>query len=194
MRIYDLSQVSILLAEDNDFMARMMTSMLSALRVGRIYRASDGSQAMKIIDEHASGASPCAGFGIDIIMSDWLMEPVDGLQLLRWVRAHPKDQVRFLPFLMITAYPELKRVLTARDCGNTEFLRKPISVRTLVGHLAEVIERPRPFVRTKAYFGPDRRRRELPPGGSERRAGDAAEIATEIAAPGVRAISGTSHP
>jgi hypothetical protein len=50
-------------------------------------------------------------------------------------------------------------VRLARDAGVNEFLAKPVSVKAILTRLISVIEHPRPFVRTKTYFGPCRRRR-----------------------------------
>jgi hypothetical protein len=50
-------------------------------------------------------------------------------------------------------------VEAARDAGVTEFLAKPITAHDLFSRIAEIVERPRGFVRCESYFGPDRRRR-----------------------------------
>jgi hypothetical protein len=52
-------------------------------------------------------------------------------------------------------------VEAARDAGVTEFLAKPITAHTLFSRIAEIVERPRAFVRCDSYFGPDRRRRAI---------------------------------
>ncbi len=166
---YDFSALSILVVEDNDLMASLLCSILSALRVNRVLRAANGQAAIEMINARAAEFSPYSAFGSDLIISDWQMEPIDGMKLLGWVRTHPKDHIRFLPFIMLTAFPEIKRVTSARDGGITEFLRKPVSIQSLLSRLVEVIERPRPFVRAPAYFGPDRRRREMPFDGADRR-------------------------
>ena len=173
-RIYSLDQVCILLVEDNQYIAHLLGSMLKALRIGRVLRARGGGEAKALIDSRISAMS---GQSIDIILSDWHMDPVDGLDLLKWVRSHRHDDVRFLPFIMITASPELHRVRLARDAGVTAFLRKPVSVDSVVRRLREVIERPRPFIRTESYFGPDRRHQQLPFNGPERRQAEAAVTA-----------------
>ena len=54
--------------------------------------------------------------------------------------------------------PETHRVLEARDAGITEFLAKPVSARGLYQRITMVIERPRQFIKTRTYTGPDRRR------------------------------------
>jgi DNA-binding response OmpR family regulator len=71
-------------------------------------------------------------------------------------------------------------VLQARDAGVNEFIAKPVSVKTLMQRLVAVIESPRPYVRTEAYFGPCRRRRGAEEHrGPERREQKAAAQAAE---------------
>jgi two-component system chemotaxis response regulator CheY len=59
---------------------------------------------------------------------------------------------------MLTGHSEKKRVVGARDAGITEFLAKPISATTLYERILNLAANPRPFIKTKTYFGPDRRR------------------------------------
>ena len=61
--------------------------------------------------------------------------------------------------IMLTGHTQIDQVRQARDAGINEFLAKPVSVKTIMTRLVAVIEHPRPYVRTKAYFGPCRRRR-----------------------------------
>jgi DNA-binding response OmpR family regulator len=75
---------------------------------------------------------------------------------------------------MLTAHSEQEYVVAARDKGVTEFLAKPFNVDGLYRRLSSVIARPRAFVNASSYFGPDRRRRQVPHGGPNRRgAGEA---------------------
>jgi two-component system chemotaxis response regulator CheY len=60
-------------------------------------------------------------------------------------------------------------VLAARDAGANEFMAKPFSVKGVAKRLEEVIRRPRPFIRSSVYFGPDRRRKIEEFTGEERR-------------------------
>jgi two-component system, chemotaxis family, chemotaxis protein CheY len=62
---------------------------------------------------------------------------------------------------MITGHTEKYRVEAARDAGVTEFLAKPITAHNLFARIAEIVERPRAFVRCDTYFGPDRRRHQI---------------------------------
>jgi len=59
---------------------------------------------------------------------------------------------------MLTGHSEKRRVTVARDAGVTEFLAKPISAKGLYQRIMNVVASPRPFIKTKTYFGPDRRR------------------------------------
>jgi DNA-binding response OmpR family regulator len=82
-----------------------------------------------------------------------------------------------VPIIMLTGYSEKKCVIAARDAGITEFLAKPISAKALYQRILNVIANPRPFVRTKTYFGPDRRRSNaVPYSGPERRKHGKAEL------------------
>jgi CheY-like chemotaxis protein len=111
-----------------------------------------------------------AGFAhIDIILSDWVMEPVDGPMLLRWVRRHKDSPDRFMPFVMISAYSDDSRVEMARDLGVNEFLSKPFTVKEVARHLEAVVRDTRDFCRTSVYFGPNRRRKRLAPDLPDRR-------------------------
>jgi FixJ family two-component response regulator len=59
---------------------------------------------------------------------------------------------------MVTASSDKRHVIEARDAGVSEFLAKPVSAAAIYSHLVRVIEKPRPFVRTRTYSGPCRRR------------------------------------
>jgi len=63
-----------------------------------------------------------------------------------------------LPVIMVSGHTERARIVAARDAGVNEFIAKPITARNLFLRIAQVVERPRPFVRASSYFGPDRRR------------------------------------
>ncbi len=83
---------------------------------------------------------------------------------------------------MLTGHSEKKRVTAARDAGITEFLAKPISAKGLYQRIVNVVANPRPFIKTKTYFGPDRRRNVNPNYvGAERRKGGKADVIRQVA-------------
>lgn len=170
MVAYNLERFNVLLVEDNLYIRSLLMHALKALTVGNIKMADDGSEAIELLQLMAVNPMKAGILNIDIILSNWQMSPVDGLMLLRWVRRHKNSPNRFIPFVMVTGYADLDRVNEARDLGVTEILAKPFSVNSVAQRLQQVIERPRQFVHTPSYFGPDRRRQNLePPGGNERR-------------------------
>ena len=59
---------------------------------------------------------------------------------------------------MMTGHSEKNRVMEARDAGVTEFVVKPITAKAVFDRIQAVIIRPRSFIKTEDYFGPDRRR------------------------------------
>ena len=70
---------------------------------------------------------------------------------------------------MLSGHSEVSRVLQARDAGVNEFVVKPISVKSLFSRIDSLINKPRKFIRTGHFFGPDRRRRTVDIGISDRR-------------------------
>ncbi len=82
-----------------------------------------------------------------------------GIDLVRSLRQSGDDYERHLPAIMITGHSERAFVEAARDAGVNEFLLKPVSLNVLQLRIAEVIMKPRGFVETAAFVGPDRRRR-----------------------------------
>ena len=104
---------------------------------------------------------------------DYLMDGTDGISVLETVRNSEDSPNPFLPIMMITGFAEPKVVFRARDAGVNEFVAKPVSVESIANRLTLMIDKARPFVRSKGYFGPDRRRRRnAPPESPQRRATD----------------------
>ena len=94
----------------------------------------------------------------------------------------------FVPIVMLTGHTELVKVIEARDSGVHEFLAKPISARSLYARIRIIIEKPREFIKTKSYFGPDRRRNDAEYKGSVRRAANLEESEGELSQDEVDAL------
>jgi CheY-like chemotaxis protein len=158
---YNFKALSVLLVDDAKPMADLLGSILKELGVGKITIHTDAKKSMDLLDSVAPTQSTGVP-AVDIVISDWRMEPISGIDFLKWVRNHQSDGIRFMPFIMLTAYSDHARVMAARDAGANEVLAKPVSVHNLVRRLLSVIETPRPFVSCPTYFGPDRRRKSIP--------------------------------
>jgi DNA-binding response OmpR family regulator len=108
------------------------------------------------------------------------MAPMNGIDFTKTVRTSGKSPNPFLPIIMITGHTEKHVVESARDAGVTEILAKPITAHNLYARIAEIVERPRAFVRCEGYFGPDRRRKALDTyAGPWRRHGDFQDIGVQ---------------
>ena len=166
MGTYNLERLNFLVVDDNRHMRSLVRSVLHALGARHIEEATDGADAYARLGTYAT----------DVIICNWQMSPMDGLEFVRLLRTDTDSPNPFVPVIMLTAHTEAKRVMEARDAGVTEVLAKPISARQLYSRIRAVIERPRPFVRAKSYVGPDRRcRQDADFKGLERRTQDTAE-------------------
>ncbi len=146
----NLKKVSALVVEDLHPMRALIVSVLDAFGIGTIHEASNGERAYELFQKH----NP------DIIITDWLMEPVDGLEFIRMVRKNKDSVNRLVPIIMMTGYSAMQRVTLARDLGTTEFLTKPFTGRDLAKRINLIINRPRDFVESQKFFGPNRRRKK----------------------------------
>lgn len=148
----NFKKLSVLIVEDTAPMRKLLGSVLETLDVGTIHAASDGQQGFQLFCR----VSP------DIVIADWHMEPMNGIELTREMRTSSLSPNRLVPIILVTGYNARSRVAIARDAGVNEFMIKPFSASDLALRLARVINRPRDFIDTSDYFGPDRRRRRSP--------------------------------
>ena len=156
---YHFDRLKILVIDDNQHMRTLVSAVLEAFGVKTVLEAEnaeDGWEIMKL--------QRC-----DIVFCDWVMSGMSGLEFAEKMRTAPDSPNPFVPIIMLTGHTSIERVNAARDAGVTEFLAKPVSSKAILSRLIAVIEHPRPFVRTKAYFGPCRRRRKEGAHGPERR-------------------------
>jgi two-component system, chemotaxis family, chemotaxis protein CheY len=145
-----LANVHILVVEDNPFARRMMVEVLKYLGAIGIAYAKDGEEAWQAIARDMP----------DLVLLDWDMHPVSGLEFLRRVRHDPKSPNPYLPVVMVTGFADRAHVFGAREAGVNEYIVKPLSAKALLDRIQAVIERPRRYVRIGKYFGPDRRRKD----------------------------------
>jgi CheY-like chemotaxis protein len=161
-----LADLRILVVDDNEHIRKLVKVILRSIGVTKVGEAENGRQAIDIMKEVVP----------DVILSDWEMEHMDGLQLARFIRKSPESPNAFLPVIIMTGQADRQRVLAARDAGVNEFVIKPLSAQVILSRLSNILDTPRPFVKSDNFFGPDRRRHLKPWDGVERR-GNAADSA-----------------
>ena len=166
-----LDRIKVLIVEDKQHMRALLRALLNALGVTEIFEAIHGEHALEVLR-----SKRC-----DLILTDMSMEPMDGLEFTRQVRGLPRRLNPSVPVIMISGHTERDRVEAARDAGVSEFLVKPITLQNLTSRIAEVLERPRRFVNTPTYSGPDRRRKVRENyNGPRRREDDQNDFAVEV--------------
>ncbi len=159
---YNIERLNFIVVDDNKHMRALVKTILHSFGVRNVVEADDGAGAFKELRH----------FPADIIICDWNMEPLDGLDFTRMVRTGEDSPNPFVPIIMLTGHTEMNRVVEARDTGINEFLAKPVSAKKLFARIKSIISHPRQFIRIGRYFGPDRRRRDNPNyNGAERRIG-----------------------
>ena len=119
----------ILVVDDYKTMIRIVRNLLHQLGFENVDDAGDGESALARLRERAYG----------LVISDWMMEPMSGIDLLRQVRADPG--LKALPFIMITAENRKDRVALAEQAGADGFIVKPFNAEALSDRIAAVMAR-----------------------------------------------------
>jgi len=119
--------MSILIVDDYKTMLRIIRNLLKQIGFDNVDEATDGSMALQKLRDKPYG----------LVISDWNMEPMTGLQLLREVRADAK--LKALPFIMITAESKTENVMMAREAGVSNYIVKPFNAATLKTKLSAVL-------------------------------------------------------
>jgi len=158
---YDLSRLQILVVEDGAFMQRILRELLRSIGVPSINIAivPDGESALRVLRDKTP----------DIVVCDWQMPGMSGLELIRKMRDPKAGSNTYVPIILCTAFTDRAKIEAARDAGVHEILAKPLKAEDMYARIASIIESPRPFIRAPNYFGPDRRRQNLPFDGPDKR-------------------------
>ncbi len=120
-------QLSILVVEDNLTMRRIVCDLLGQLGFKNVVQAVDGTDALAKLREKKT----------EFIISDWHMEPMTGLDLLRQVRAD--TELKAIPFLMVTAESKPENIIAAKQSGVSNYIIKPFSASTLKAKMISIL-------------------------------------------------------
>jgi len=121
---------------------------LRGIGVGDVLEARNGEIALELLRD-----VPC-----NVVLADTAMSPIGGVELTRNIRKSYDGVDPFTPVIVMSGHANLDEIITARDVGANDYLAKPLSAKILDLRLRALIERPRPFIRSDNFFGPDRRR------------------------------------
>jgi two-component system chemotaxis response regulator CheY len=119
----------VLIVDDYKSMLSILRKLLEQINFNNVEEAIDGSEALEKLKEDD------AKYGL--IISDWNMEPMNGIQLLRQVRE--EDALKLIPFIMISAESKSENVIAAKDAGVSSFIVKPFNAGTLKAKMVSVL-------------------------------------------------------
>jgi two-component system, chemotaxis family, chemotaxis protein CheY len=119
--------MNVLVVDDYKSMIRIVRGMLTQLGFSNVDEATDGPSALKLMESKSYG----------LILSDWNMSPMTGLELLKQVRSNP--ETRPTPFLMVTAEAKAENVVAARQAGVNNYVIKPFTLAVLRQKLSSVL-------------------------------------------------------
>lgn len=143
-----IGNLRFLIVDDQSQIRLLVRTILFSLGCRDILEAEHGGDGL----EQINTSKP------DIVITDWAMEPISGIQMVKTLRQSDITAVKYMPVIMLTGFSERRRIVSARDAGINEYLLKPVSPKSLFSRIQAIIEQPRRFVKTTSYFGPDRRR------------------------------------
>lgn len=150
---YDLARLSLLVVEPDEAMVGTWRRLLTALKI-RDVRFLPGAVQARTLLANAGENQPA----LDILICRWDLPGEDGLEMVRQLRRDADSPVPFLPVIIVTSEITRERVAQALQAGVHEILVPPLTPKAVEARLREIVERPRKFVRSGEYFGPDRRR------------------------------------
>ena len=119
--------MNVLIVDDYKTMLRIIRNLLKQLGFNNVDEATDGSAALAKLKEKKYG----------LVISDWNMQPMTGLQLLKAVRAD--EELSATPFIMVTAESKTENVMAAKEAGVNNYIVKPFNAETLKGKIESVI-------------------------------------------------------
>ncbi|EME67557.1 MULTISPECIES: response regulator [Paramagnetospirillum] len=119
--------MNVLIVDDYKTMLRIIRNLLKQLGFNNVDEATDGAMALQMLRVGNYG----------LVISDWNMEPMTGLQLLREVRADAK--LKPVPFIMVTAESKSENVIAAKEAGVSNYIVKPFNAETLKTKMTSVL-------------------------------------------------------
>jgi two-component system, chemotaxis family, chemotaxis protein CheY len=121
------NNMNVLVVDDYNTMRRILKNLLEQLGFKNVDEADSGTTALEKL----------RGKNYGLVISDWNMEPMTGLQLLKEVRADMK--LKGTPFIMVTAESKTENVVAAKEAGVNNYIVKPFNAATLKQKMESVI-------------------------------------------------------
>jgi two-component system chemotaxis response regulator CheY len=121
--------MKILVVDDFSTMRRIIKNLLKDLGFTNIQEADDGSTALPMLQQGS----------FDFVVTDWNMPGMQGIDLLRAIRAD--ERLKHTPVLMVTAEAKKEQIIAAAQAGVNGYVIKPFTAATLKEKLTKIFER-----------------------------------------------------
>jgi two-component system, chemotaxis family, chemotaxis protein CheY len=118
----------VMIVDDYATMLRILRNLLAQIQVENVDDAKDGADALHKLRTNGP---------FDLVISDWNMQPMTGLELLKAVRGD--DKLKHIPFIMVTAESKTDNVVAAKQAGVSNYIVKPFTSETLRAKIASVL-------------------------------------------------------
>lgn len=144
------AHVHLLVVDDDIRLISLIRSVLQGVGFTHVHTCQDGVAALELLKKQP----------MDIVICDWEMEPVSGLDMVQLLR-HTHGINQKVPVIMLSGHSSVQEIQEARDAGITEYVVKPFTAQSLCTRIMSIIEHPRRFVISGDFTGHSRRRRSL---------------------------------
>ncbi len=122
------TSIRVLVVDDFATMRRILKNILKQLDFKNLVEADDGTTAWDVLEDQS----------IDLIISDWNMPKMSGIDLLKKVRA--SDKYKKTPFLMVTAEAQKQNVIEAVQAGVSNYVVKPFTAEAIFEKLDKILK------------------------------------------------------
>ncbi|MCH2547402.1 MAG: response regulator [Alphaproteobacteria bacterium] len=154
-----LRYVKVLIVDDDKRIAKLVKSVLNGLGFLSVHVEHSALEALQYMAKEE----------VDLIICDWVMEKMDGVQMVQKLRKDLTNPNQLVPIIMLSGNSEKPHIEKARDSGVTEYVMKPFTAKSLCSRIITVIENPRSFIISDSFTGHNRRRKVREYTGGDRR-------------------------
>jgi len=158
MQKQGLTHCSVLVVDDSAAARTLFATTLQAIGVGIIHTVPNGVAAIEHLRQSTHATITRTAPPVDLVITEWDMEPIGGMMLTNWIRRHISSPDKFTRIVVMSSDLDQERVERARNSGVNAVFAKPFTINDIRKHVSSVLFSNPPFFKTKTYFGPDRRR------------------------------------
>ncbi len=159
----DLRRITLLLVDENEQSRSFTRSICRSMHFDDILIAGSSSDALDVLRTKKVG----------LVLCDSELSPMSAIDFVKKIRSNEAGWLTpsIVPIILLTSEGSPAAFIDARDAGVSDFLVRPLVMQRLMNSVNSIFLSQRPYVKSKNYIGPCRRRKQAPFHGPERRAG-----------------------